>query len=250
MSVDAKVALVIGASRGIGAQAARALAAEGAAVVLGARTVPLLEQVANEISEAGGEALPVETDAADPASIGRLVERTLSAYGRLDIAVNNAAANHRQKPLADVTLEEFDEVVALNLRGLFVAVRAEVGAMLRSGGGAIVNVASTAGLRGVPGVVGYASTKHAAIGLTEVAALDYASAGIRVNAVAPGPIATDRLAGLPEAVRAQIADTVPMGRLGTVEDVANLITWLASDRASFVNGAVFVADGGRLAGGA
>ena len=250
MRLDGRVALVLGASRGIGAATGRALAASGATVVLAARNTHPLERLAGEITSVGGAAFAVQADASDPTSVEQLVTGIVGRHERLDIAVNNAAASHPQKPLVEVTLEEFDEVTAVNLRGLFVAVRAEIRAMLQVDGGAIVNVASTAALRGVPGVVGYSATKHAVVGLTKVAALDYATAGVRVNAVAPGPILTDRLAELPEAVRARVVDTVPMRRLGAPDDVAQLIAWLASDEACFITGAIFSVDGGRLAGGA
>lgn len=248
--LDDRVALVLGASRGIGAQIACTLADRGAMVVAAARTERDLHAVAQQITNNGGHCLVVVTDASKPSSINLLMERTFDAYERLDIAVNNAATNHPPKPLAEVSLEEFDTVIDLNLRGLFVALQVEICAMLRSGGGSIINIGSTAGLRAVPRLAAYTTTKHALVGLTKVAALDHAADGIRVNAIAPGPISTDRLTELPEDVRRRIADTVPMSRVGTTQEVADLAGWLACDEASFVTGTVLTVDGGRLAGGA
>ena len=245
-----KVALITGASRGIGAAAARTFAAAGATVVLAARDEHALGAVAQDISASGGRALAVPTDVGDPASVERLVAQTLDAYGRLDAAFNNAGDGHMPTPLADVAVDDFDRAVRVNLRGVFLCMKYEIPAMLESGGGAIVNMSSTAGLRGVRGIAGYVAGKHAIIGLTKVAALDYATRNIRVNAVAPGPILTDRLAALEERGRQQVASAVPMGRLGRPEEVAATVAWLLSDHASFISGETIRIDGGRLAAGA
>ncbi|HEY7020946.1 MAG TPA: glucose 1-dehydrogenase [Ktedonobacterales bacterium] len=246
-----KVALVLGASRGIGAATARAFADAGAAVALAARDAHALESVANAIQEAGGRALAVQTDVSDPEAVARLVARTLDAYGRLDAAFNNAAGGGRPPtPLAEIPIEDYDSALAINLRGVFLAMKYEIPAMLQSGGGAIVNMSSTAGLSGVRGMSAYVASKHGVIGLTKVAALDYAERNIRVNAVAPGPILSDRIKALSEESRAQIAQTVPMRRLGLPEEVAELVVWLCSDQAAFMTGATLTIDGGRLSGGA
>jgi NAD(P)-dependent dehydrogenase (short-subunit alcohol dehydrogenase family) len=248
--LEGKVAIVTGASRGIGAAAARAFAAAGAAVVLAARDEHALVAVAGEIIANDGDALVVPTDVSDPRSVERLVQRVLEAAGRLDIAFNNAGDGHQPLPLAELALEDFDRALAVNARGVFLAMRSEIPAMLASGGGAIVNMTSTAGLHGVKGIAGYVAGKHAIVGLTKTAALDYAKDGIRVNAVAPGPIDTHRLDNLPEQIRAGIAAAVPLGRSGEPDEVARTVVWLASEHASYISGAVIPIDGGKTAAGA
>lgn len=244
-----KVAVIIGASRGIGAAAARAFALAGAKVVVGARDARALAAVAADICERGGEAIAVPTDIRDERQVQALLDATLERFGRLDAAFNNAGSGHMPAPMADLTAADFDEAISVNLRGILVAMSLELRAMLRGNGGSIVNMSSTAGLSGVRGMSAYSATKHAIIGATKSAALDHAAQGIRVNAVAPGPIATDRIAALSEERRAPIVRAVPMGRIGGVDEVASTVVWLCSDAASFVTGAVLPIDGGRLAGG-
>ena len=228
-----KVALVVGASRGIGAATAQAFARAGAKVVLAARDATSLEEVAARLRAEGGQALVVPTDTS-----------------RLDCAFNNAAAGPTPAPLADIPIDGFDLALQVNLRGTFLAMRAEIPLLLESGGGTIVNMASTAGERGVPGLAAYVATKHAILGLTKTAALDYAAQGIRVNAIAPGPILTERLLQLPEATRTQISGAVPLRRIGTPQEVADAVIWLCSDQATFITGTTIAIDGGRLASGA
>lgn len=248
--LQGKVALVTGASRGIGAATAQAFARAGARVVLAARDEQALTGVAQQIEAAGGEALAVPTDIADPEAVARLLQRTLETFGQLHAAFNNAGATHMPTPLAELSPEAFHNVFKVNALGTFLAMRAEIQAMLTGGGGAIVNMSSTAGLNGVPRMAGYAASKHAVIGLTKSAALDYAQHNIRVNAVAPGPIINDRIAGLPAEQRARISEHVPLRRLGTPEEVAATVVWLCSDQAAFITGATIAVDGGRLSGGA
>jgi NAD(P)-dependent dehydrogenase (short-subunit alcohol dehydrogenase family) len=244
-----KVIIITGASQGIGASTARYLAQQGAIVVLAARNAEKLAAVASQITEANGQAFAVTSDVSDPASMQRLVEQTLEKYGRLDAAFNNAAGGgHRPTPLADVRVEDFDSAYQINLRGIFLAMKYQIPAMLSSGGGVIVNMSSTAGTVGVPGMTAYTSTKHGVIGLSKTAALDYAQQNIRVNVVAPGPILTDRLSSIPEAMRENVARGVPMRRIGQPDEVAATVAWLCSDDASFITGAVITIDGGRLAG--
>ena len=245
-----KVAIITGASRGIGTAAARTFACAGAAVVLAARSEDAIAALAREIRDAGGYALAVPTDVGDPAAVERLVARKLADFGHLDAAFNNAGAFHMPAPLADLAVEGFDAAVRASLRGVFLAMKYEIPAMLAGHGGAIVNMSSSAGLRGVRGMAGYVAAKHGVIGLTESAALDYAAQGIRVNAIAPGPILTERLASLSDEARAPVARAVPMGRIGLPDEVAALAAWLCSDQAGFITGATIPIDGGKLASGA
>src|ERR1700722_15782574 len=243
-----QVALVAGASRGIGAATAEAFAAAGAAVVLAARDLPALQAVARRIEAAGGPALAVRADVSDAGSVGGLVDQALAAYGRLDAAFNNATAGPMPAPLAEIDPDEFDQGIATNIRGTFLGMRFQVPAMLRTGGGSIVNMASVAGVQGTANLAAYVAGKAGIIGLTKVAALDYADAGIRVNVVAPGPILTHHLrAAGPEAQRLAGLST-PMRRTGTAAEVADVVLWLCSPQSSFVTGTVIPVDGGQSAG--
>lgn len=244
-----KVAIITGASRGIGAATARFFAREGAAVVLAARDEQAMGAIAEEIIARDGQALVVPTDVGDPDAVNNLVRQTIDTYGRLDIGFNNAAGGGgRPKPLADIPIDECDSALQISLRGIFLAMKYEIPAMLDSGGGVIVNMASTAGLDAVPGKAEYVASKHGVIGLTKTAALDYAPQNIRINVVAPGPILTHRLKAAPEPARKWLSATVPMHRIGQPEEVAATVTWLCSDEASFITGATIVIDGGQLVG--
>lgn len=247
--LDGQVAIITGASRGIGAATARAFAAAGAAVALAARDQAALQALAGQITAQGGRAIAVPTDVASPAAIRNLVEQTLSAYGRLDLAFNNAAGGGQgPTPLADLPVEAFDSAIAISLRSVFLSMKYEIPAMLAAGGGAIVNMASTAGVEGVGGLAGYVSAKHGVIGLTRSAALDYANQNVRINAVAPGPILTDRLEAAGPQAQQKAGMALPMRRIGRPEEVAQAVVWLCSDQASFITGAVLALDGGKLAG--
>jgi NAD(P)-dependent dehydrogenase (short-subunit alcohol dehydrogenase family) len=248
--LDGKVAIITGASRGIGAATARLFAREGATVVLAARGEADIARISAEIQAAGGQALAVPTDVGEPASVERLVGKTLETYGRLDAAFNNAGEGYRPTPLADVSVDDFDRAIRVNIRGIFLCMKYEIRAMLAGGGGAIVNMSSTAGLSGVRGIAGYVAGKHGIIGLTESAALDYARDNIRINVVAPGPIRTERISGLSDEALQQRIGAVPMGRTGSPEEVAQTVAWLCSGEASFITGATILVDGGRMAGGA
>ena len=243
-----RVALVAGASKGIGAATAEAFAAAGAVVVLGARDTAALESVAKRIEAAGGKAMAVRTDVADAESMRHLVDRALARYGRLDAAFNNATDGPMPAPLADIDIGEFDQGIATNIRGTFLGMKFQIPAMLRGGGGAIVNMASIGGVNGTANLAAYVAGKAGIIGLTKVAALDYADQGIRVNVVAPGPILTHHLeAAGPEAQRLAGLST-PMRRTGTVAEVARAVLWLCSEQSSFVTGTVLPVDGGQSAG--
>lgn len=246
--MQGRVALVAGASKGIGAATAEAFARAGAAVVLGARNVEALQVVVDRIEARGGRAIGVRTDVADVDSMRNLVDQALATYGRLDAAFNNATDGPMPAPLADIDPDEFDRGIATNIRGTFLGMKFEIRAMLRTGGGAIVNMASMAGLNGTANLAAYVAGKAGIIGLTKVAALDYADAGIRVNVVAPGPILTHHLeAAGPEAQRLAGLAT-PMRRTGTPSEVANVVLWLCSEQAAFVTGVVVPIDGGQSAG--
>ncbi|PLP58509.1 short-chain dehydrogenase [Mesorhizobium loti] len=243
-----KVALVAGASKGIGAATAQAFAAAGAAVVLIARTGELIEALARDIRASGGKAIAIRADVGDDEQMARAVERTVAEFGRLDAAFNNATDGPRPALLASLDLEGFERGIRTNIGGTFIGMRHEIAAMLQGGGGAIVNMASVAGVNGTSGLAGYVAGKAGIIGLTKAAALDYADQGIRINVVAPGPILTHHLeAAGPEAQR-QAGLATPMRRIGRVEEVASAVLWLCSDAASFITGAVLPIDGGQTAG--
>jgi NAD(P)-dependent dehydrogenase (short-subunit alcohol dehydrogenase family) len=248
LPMHGRVALVAGASKGIGAATAEAFAAAGAAVVLGARDTAALEAVAQRIAERGGQAVAVGTDVADVESMQHLVETAMARYGRLDAAFNNASAGPLPAPLADIEPAEFDLGIATNIRGTFLGMKFQIPAMLRGGGGAIVNMASIAGLNGTANLAAYVAGKAGIIGLTKVAALDYADRGIRVNVVAPGPILTYHLeAAGPQAQRLAGLST-PARRVGQPAEVARAVLWLCSEQSSFITGAVLPVDGGQSAG--
>jgi NAD(P)-dependent dehydrogenase (short-subunit alcohol dehydrogenase family) len=249
--LEGRVAIITGASRGIGAATSRAFAAAGAAVALAARDEAALAGLADQLLSRGGRAIAVPTDVADPASVERLVDRTVGAFGRLDLAFNNAAGGgQRPTPLADLPVDAYDSAITITLRGVFLSMRYEIPAMLEAGGGVIVNMSSTAGLEGVGGLAGYVSAKHGVIGLTKTAALDYADRNLRVNALAPGPVLTDDLKRAGEDAQRLAALAMPMRRIGRPEEVAAAVVWLCSDQAAFITGATLPIDGGKLAGAA
>jgi len=248
-SMTDKVALVVGASRGIGAVTAQAFAAQGAAVALAARDRDALEAVCAGIRARGGQAVSIRTDVTEPEAVRLLVERTLEEYGRLDAAFNNATDNPSMSPVADLGIEDFDRAIRSNIHGTFYGMKYQIEAMLACGnGGAIVNMASGAGVYGISNLAGYVTGKAGVIALTKVAALDYADHGIRVNVVAPGPILTHHLEAAGEEAQRQAAESSPMRRVGRAEEVADVVTWLCSGGASYVTGVTVPIDGGQTAG--
>ncbi|MEU6089569.1 glucose 1-dehydrogenase [Streptomyces sp. NPDC047085] len=246
-----KVAFITGAGRGIGAAAARLFAREGARVLLAARTEAQLKAVTEEIRAAGGTADFVVCDLADAASVRAAVDRTVALYGRLDVAFNNGATIQRPGPLDQLPEADFDHVYAVNLKGQWLAMAAEVAAIRATAGtGAIVNNSSVGSLRGNPELPVYGAMKRALNSLTESAALTYGSEGIRVNAIAPGHTATEMIraweAESPGLVERLTALT-PLRRAADPEEIAQAAAWLLSDRASFVTGTVLRVDGGARA---
>lgn len=248
MGFKNKVAIVTGASSGIGKSVSELYATEGAAVVLSDINEKLGEQTTEEIRKAGGEALFVRADVSKPADCENMVKAAMDKYGRLDYACNNAGVSGDQNPTADYSLGAWDKAIAVNLSGVFYCMKYEIPAMLKNGGGSIVNMASILGRVGFAGAVGYVAAKHGVLGLTKTAAIEYAPHGVRVNVVGPGFISTPLIKELEDnaELNNMLVSLHPVGRLGKPEEVAELVIWLSSDKASFVTGAYYPVDGGYL----
>lgn len=247
---EGKVALVTGASSGIGRASALAFAREGAKVIVADVLVEGGEETVRMIKEAGGEALFVKTDVSKTSEVENLIHKAVETYGRLDCASNNAGIEGQSAPTADCSEENWDRTININLKGAWLCMKYEIPQMLKQGGGAIVNTASVAGLVGFQGLPAYSASKGGIIQLTRVAALEYAKAGIRVNAVCPGVIRTsmvERLQGGQAEAEAGFIAMEPVGRMGKPEEIAEAIVWLCSDAASFVTGHPMVVDGGLVA---
>lgn len=242
-----KIALITGASRGIGAAAAHLFAREGASVVLAARSQDEMARIVDKIKANGGEAMAVQTDVADAVSVEALVKRTVDRYGKLDIAFNNAGIAGGNKPLVEISEDLFAQVIQVNLTGIFLALKYEIPAMLASGGGAIVNMSSTVGLIGTgAGIAPYIASKHGVVGLTKAAALEYARNNIRVNALAPGTTLTtvnERWIADPH-IKQRITSAIPLGRVAEPAEVAEAALWLCSDAAAYLTGVTLPVDGG------
>jgi NAD(P)-dependent dehydrogenase (short-subunit alcohol dehydrogenase family) len=245
--VAGKVALVTGGGSGIGRQACLVFCREGAQVVVSDVTVEGGEETLSLIKQAGGEAAFIKADVAQAAEVEALVAKTVEAYGRLDCAYNNAGIAGRTARVADDTEENWERILSINLKGVWLCLKYEIAHMLKQGGGAIVNTASGAGLIGVRRTGAYVASKHGVVGLTKTAALEYAKANIRVNAVCPGPIDTPMLRGASERVIDAMAAAQPNGRLGQPQEIAEAVVWLCSDAASFVTGHPMPVDGGYVA---
>jgi NAD(P)-dependent dehydrogenase (short-subunit alcohol dehydrogenase family) len=247
MSFTGKVAVVTGGASGMGASTARRLARDGAAVVVADLDVDAGAAVVASIVEGGGSAVFQRTDVSDPDSVRAMVERAVAEYGQLNLAANVAGVPQRPTALAETSLELWDQTHAVNDRGLFLCLQAEIPEMVKAGGGAIVNVSSLNGMRSFPRMTAYGSSKFGAISTTMTVAAEFSDQNIRVNGVAPGSIDTPMLHVLPEEALAAFAKTLPMKRLGTADEIANVIAFLLSDQASYVSGAIIPVDGGWLA---
>lgn len=248
---EGRVALVTGGGSGIGRAACLAYAREGARVVIDDIRVEGGEETLRLIREAGGEAVFVKADVSKAAEVEAMVRTAMDTYGRLDCACNNAGIGEPLKRVHKTSEENWDRVMATNLKGVYLCMKYEIPHMLQQGRGAIVNTASLAGLHGLLGQTAYVASKHGVVGLTKSAALEYATTGVRINCICPGvtstPLITHNLKDRPQMAKHYV-DMEPIGRLGTPEEIAAAMLWLCSDEASFCVGSIFSVDGGEVAG--
>ncbi len=244
MILQDKVVLITGGTSGIGRATAVAFGEASAKVVLSGRREAEGEETAALIRDTGAECLFVRSDVSDEAEVQALVEKTIATYGRLDCAFNNAGIESPLKPLHEQSIEDFDKLMSINVRGLFLCMKYEIQQMLNQGSGVIINNSSMGGLIAFPGVSPYVASKHAVMGLTRSAALDYAKQGIRINAVNPGLIATAMIDRLSSGSTDDLASMVPMGRMGQAAEIAQAVVFLCSDAASYITGQPLVIDGG------
>lgn len=250
MILQDKVALVTGGTTGIGRATVIAFGAAGAKVVFSGRRDAEGEKTAKLIRETGAECLYVHSDASKEEDIKALVQKTVATYGRLDCAFNNAGVESPGKPLHEQSIKHFDNLMAINVRGLFLCMKYEIQQMMTQGSGVIINNSSVSGLVAFAGTSPYVASKHAVMGLTRTAALDYAKQGIRINAVNPGLIVTemmDRFSHKNPALEQQLAEIVPTGRMGQPGEIAATVVFLCSDAASYITGQSLVIDGGYTA---
>lgn len=240
-----KIVLITGAAQGIGLATAQEFAKAGAVTIMA--DIKKTEQEAAALTSGGYRALAIQCDVSKEQDVKNMMEEILKTYGRLDAAFNNAGIQTPQRPMAEITNDEFDHTVAVDLKGVWNCMQYEIPQMLKQGGGCIVNTSSQGGVTGFPGQAAYIACKHAVIGLTRTAAIDYADKGIRINAVCPGciltPMAADIIKRNP-AMAEEFNKMIPQGRLGQPEEIAHAVMWLCSPGASFVQGSALMVDGG------
>lgn len=244
--MDGKTALVVGGSTGIGRAAAIAFAVAGANVVVASRGEKRGQETADLVKQAGRQGVFVQTDVSDSASVSALVEQTVEKFGRIDVAFNNAGIEGAVAPLVETNEADFNSIININLKGVYLGMKYQIQAMLEAGGGVIANTASIGGVVGFPNTAIYCASKHGVIGLTKTAALELAKSNIRVNAIAPGAVQTellDRMSG-GEAAEQDVAAAIPAGRIGDPKEIVGSVVWLCSDEASYITGHTLVLDGG------
>ena len=247
MILQDKVALVTGGIAGIGRATAIAYAKQQAKVVVVGRRMDEGEETVRLIKEAGGEAIFVQADVTKEADVEAMVDKAVSVFGRLDIAFNNAGTIGENPSVIEQTEAEYDRTRNVNVKGVWLSMKHEITQMLKQGSGAIVNMASAVGVVALPNILLYTASKHAVVGLTKAAALQYAKAGIRINVVAPGAIQTDMFKAVTDEAKAYLTGLHPIGRVGTPLEVANAVLFLSSDMASFITGETLMVDGGYVA---
>lgn len=245
--MENKTVIITGAASGIGKASAELFAKQGANVVISDIQEADGKATTDSINNSGGKASFFKADVSIPDEMEALVSFAVKKYGKLDVAVNNAGIGGELNPIVDMSIEGWQKVISINLSSLFYGMKYQIQAMLKSGGGSIVNISSILGAVGFAGSAGYSAAKHGVIGLTQTAALEYAAQNIRINAVGPGFIDTPLLDALDDEMKQQIISLHPIGRLGKSNEIAEMILWLSSDKASFVNGSYHPIDGGYLA---
>ncbi|MFB5078446.1 short-chain dehydrogenase [Enterobacter sp. 10-1] len=248
MNFQDKVAVITGSTAGIGEVVAEQLHKSGAKVIVVSRSREQAEQKAKSLSPDGRTALGIACDVSQPAQVERMIDEAVGRFGRLDYAVNNAGiTGDHNKNITQQTIENWERVIATSLSSVFYGMKYEIPQIVKSGGGAIVNLSAVNGLVGIPGLAPYTTAKHGVIGLTQTAALEFAEQGLRVNAVAPGYVSTPRINELPASIQRAFANSHPVKRMAKMQEVADFILFLLSEKSGFCTGGVYPIDGGYLA---